>query len=163
MRNLDSFRCWWCTLCPSKVREISFLLTFETAPFFCVYPVFIYKVIILSDQYHLYSSTSIGGATMAVGYITSKPTASTKQYSSDNIVNLYFALTLHYKWWMNCIQNSSLQREEKKPCKRPRYRWEDNIEVGCKDHCLIMNVTPCSMEKFAAVSVLQNIDKFIPD
>jgi hypothetical protein len=36
--NLDSCRRWRCMLC--RVRwEIKFLLTFETAPFFCVCPV----------------------------------------------------------------------------------------------------------------------------
>jgi hypothetical protein len=67
-----------------------------------------------------------------------KPMGSTKQYSSDNIVNLYIAFTLHYKWWLNCIHYSSLQLEEKKPLRKPRYRWEDNTKVGCKDHCLLM-------------------------
>ena len=40
MRNLDSCRYWRCTLCPCKVRN-KFLVNFETAPFFCVYPVYV--------------------------------------------------------------------------------------------------------------------------
>jgi hypothetical protein len=40
MRNLDSCRCWRCTLCPCTVRN-KFLVNFWTAPFFCVYPVLV--------------------------------------------------------------------------------------------------------------------------
>jgi hypothetical protein len=87
---------------------------------------FIYESSFCQTSYHLYSSIRIGGATRAVGYMTSKPTGSTKQHSSKNIVNLYFALILHYKWWLNWVQNSSLQIKEKKPLRGPRYRWEDN-------------------------------------
>jgi hypothetical protein len=40
MRNLDSFGCWQCMLCPCRVRN-TFLITFETAPFPCVCPVLV--------------------------------------------------------------------------------------------------------------------------